>query len=158
MSLSNSLHQKSVQNVKLMKMNSIPTTEDLRYMLVTATKEKKPVELPFKQPSNGLTFTIKLVPPFGQNPPRWSLIRGEYDGGDVIFTRDSTEVMMIQNKIKIDSINAASSTAPEAYDETPEDHQVISARRYEDIRYELARGEAPQHRYEYACSNRVSDR
>lgn len=106
MSLHNSLS--SMQTTRLMKMNALPSTEDLRYMLTTAKESKKVVELPFKY-SNGLSFVIKVVPPQAQFGPKWSFCRGE-DGSAAVWTRESADVMMIQNKMKIDAISTIGGT------------------------------------------------
>lgn len=89
-------------------MNALPSTEDLRYMLTTAKESKKVVELPFKY-SNGLSFIIKVVPPQAQFGPKWSFCRGE-DGTAAVWTRESADVMMIQNKMKIDAISTIGGT------------------------------------------------
>lgn len=107
MSLSNSLTPSSAQTIKLLKMNSLPTTDDLRYMLSQAKEHRKMVELPFKNGQYANTFMVRLVPPTGQIGPKWSLHRGEGDSAPTIWTRESSEVMMIQNKIKIDSMSAS---------------------------------------------------
>lgn len=101
MSLSNSLN--SMQTTRLMKMNGLPSTEELRYMLVSAKEQKKMVELPFKH-TNGFSFVIKVVPPQAQFGPKWTF--GKDDGSPAFWTRESIDVMMIQNKMKIDSISA----------------------------------------------------
>jgi GGDEF domain-containing protein len=88
-------------------MNSLPTTDDLRYMLSTAKEHRKMVELPFKNGQYANSFTVRLIPPTGQIGPKWSLHRGEHDSSPAIWTRESSEVMMIQNKIKIDSMSAS---------------------------------------------------
>ena len=101
MSLSNSLN--SMPTTRLMKMNGLPSTEDLRYMLVTAKEQKKMVELPFKH-TNGFSFCVKVVPPLNQFGPKWTF--GKDDGSAAFWTRESIDVMMIQNKMKIDSISS----------------------------------------------------
>jgi GGDEF domain-containing protein len=101
MSLSNSLN--SMPTTRLMKMNGLPSTEDLRYMLVTAKEQKKMVELPYKH-TNGFSFCVKVVPPMNQFGPKWTF--GKDDGSPAFWTRESIDVMMIQNKMKIDSISS----------------------------------------------------
>ena len=105
MSLGKSLSTGSANNVKLMRMNSIPGTEDLRFLLTTAKDAKKCAELPFQSPSTGATFTIKVIPPAGQAGPKWTFERGESPSATFIWMRESAEVMMIQNKIKIDIVS-----------------------------------------------------
>jgi GGDEF domain-containing protein len=107
MSLFKSLSTGAGSAVKLMKMNSIPGTEDLRFLLTTAKDAKKCAELPFQNPSNGMTFTIKVIPPALQAGPKWTFERGESPNAVFVWVRESPEVMMIQNKIKIDCASQA---------------------------------------------------
>jgi hypothetical protein len=107
MSLFKSLSTGAGSSVKLMKMNSIPGTEDLRFLLTTAKDAKKCAELPFQNPSNGMTFTIKVIPPALQAGPKWTFERGESPNSVFVWVRESPEVMMIQNKIKIDCASQA---------------------------------------------------
>jgi GGDEF domain-containing protein len=86
-----------------MKMNGLPSTEDLKYMLVIAKEQKKMVELPYKH-LNGFSFCVKVVPPMNQFGPKWTF--GKDDGSQAFWTRESVDVMMIQNKMKIDSISS----------------------------------------------------
>jgi GGDEF domain-containing protein len=90
-----------------MKMTALPSTEDLRYMLATAKESKKMVELPFKY-SNGNSFTIKVIPPQAQFGPKWTFCR---EDGAPMWTRESADVMMIQNKMKIDAISTLGSSS-----------------------------------------------
>lgn len=120
MSLSESLS--SMQTTRLMKMNSLPGTEDLRYMLVTAKESRKMVELPFKHP-NGNTFLVKVVPPQAQFGPKWTFCTNE-SGSAVAWTRESTDVMMIQNKIKIDSISSSPDSSMQGVP-APDRHAIV---------------------------------
>lgn len=85
---------------RLSKMSSVPTTEDLRYALAESKKHNKPVELPFENNRN--LFIIKVLHQGGA-APRWTFQRGDGPTAQVVWTRDSAEVMMIQNKIKTES-------------------------------------------------------
>jgi hypothetical protein len=62
---------------RLPKMNSVPSTDDLRYLVSEAKKRLgKPVELPFEHPTNRQTFIVKLVMSVGnRQPPSWTLLR-----------------------------------------------------------------------------------
>ncbi len=85
-------------------MSSVPQTEDLKYALGEAKKNpKKAVVLPFEHPTSGLAFCVKVMIGQGTQPPRWSLERGDGPGAILMWTRDSAEVLMIQNKIKTES-------------------------------------------------------
>lgn len=85
---------------RLSKMSSVPTTEDLRYALAESKKHNKAVELPFENNRN--PFVIK-VQQSGNATPRWTFMRGDGPTAKIIWTRDSAEVLMIQNKIKTES-------------------------------------------------------
>lgn len=93
------------QFARLPKMTSVPTTDDLRYLVSEAKKRLgKPVELPFEHPQNHQFFIIKLVMAVGNRvPPAWTLQRGDGAGAKVIWNRSGEDVMIIQNKIKIDA-------------------------------------------------------
>lgn len=104
MPLSDSFSAGSSAFIRLPKMSSVPQTEDLKYALGEAKKNpKKAVVLPFENPSNGLAFCVKVMLGQGTQPPRWSLERGDGPGAVLMWTRDSAEVLMIQNKIKTES-------------------------------------------------------
>jgi len=85
---------------RLSKMSSVPTTEDLRYALAESKKHGKAVELPFE--NNRVFFIIKVLQE-GNKTPRWTFQRGDGATARIIWTRDSAEVLMIQNKIKTES-------------------------------------------------------
>ncbi|MBX9666677.1 MAG: hypothetical protein K2X93_03620 [Candidatus Obscuribacterales bacterium] len=100
MPLYDSFSAGSQKSVKLSKMSNIPTTEDLKYAVAEAKRQGKPVEMPFE--NNRILFVIK-VSLQGSNAPRWTFQRGDGPGSKLLWTRDSAEVMMIQNKIKTES-------------------------------------------------------
>lgn len=104
MPLSDSFSAGSSPVIRLPKMNSVPQTEDLKYALGEAKKNpKKAIVLPFDHPTSGIAFCVKVMIGQGTQPPRWSLERGDGPGAVVMWTRDSAEVLMIQNKIKTES-------------------------------------------------------
>lgn len=104
MPLYHSLSAKNTPSIRLAKMGSIPTTEDLKYALAEAKKHQKQIELPFKNPDNNLNFAVTVMPGSGVNAPKWEFYREDADGSAYrLWSRESTEVIMIQGKIKIES-------------------------------------------------------
>jgi hypothetical protein len=110
MPLFNALSGNNNAVIRLMTMTTIPTTEDLLYALATAKQNKKPVELPFKNISNNLNFIVRVVPGAPGTPqihPRWHFERvdggGKNGGNTHLWMRESSEVMMVQGKIKIEA-------------------------------------------------------
>lgn len=93
------------QIFRLPKMNSVPTTDDLRYAIAEGQKRiGKTIELPFEHPSNHQMFVVKLVLSVGnKNPPAWTLMRGDGPNASRLWNRNSEDVLMVQNKIKIDT-------------------------------------------------------
>lgn len=93
------------QVFRLPKMNSVPTTDDLRYAIAEGQKRiGKTIELPFEHPSNHQMFVVKLVLSVGnKNPPAWTLMRGDGPNAARLWNRNSEDVLMVQNKIKIDT-------------------------------------------------------
>jgi hypothetical protein len=87
MALSKAFTDNAIISVKLRKLPTLPTTEDLLYLLSTATKNKKQAELPFKNPYNSISFTIKVVPATTQLAPRWTFERSTDSGGVFLWTR-----------------------------------------------------------------------
>ncbi len=114
MPLYDSFSAGSQKSIKLSKMSSIPTTEDLKYAVAEAKRHGKPVELPFE--NNRILFVIKVTLQ-GNSAPRWTFSKGDGPGSKIIWTRDSIEVMMIQNKIKTES----------AYEQHNDEGQDMSA-------------------------------
>ncbi len=103
MALSKAFSDNAIVSIKLRKLPTLPTTEDLLYLLATATKNKKPAELPFKNPYNNISFVVKVVPATTQLAPRWTFERCTESGNVFLWTRESNEVIMVQGKIKIES-------------------------------------------------------
>ncbi len=87
--------------IRVARMTSVPTTEDLRYLLAEAKKHEKAVELPFENHKS--LFIIKVALTGHLQTPRWTFQRGDGASAKVLWTRDSSEVLMIQNKIKVES-------------------------------------------------------
>lgn len=90
---------------RLPKMNSVPTTDDLRYAIAEGQKRiGKTIELPFEHPNNHQFFVVKLNLSVGnKNPPSWTLQRGDGPNAIRLWNRGSEDVLMVQNKIKIDA-------------------------------------------------------
>lgn len=122
MALSQSFRTFSVQTIKLAEMNAVPNTEDLRYMLTESSLQRKPVMLPFKNPTNALRFTIKVSPAIGEGGPRWTLERIDGNTQCVVWMRESREVAMIQGKLAIDTI----STGARETEESKQESEVTS--------------------------------
>lgn len=100
MALHGSFNAGAPKAVRLSKMSSIPTTEDLKYALAESKRHGKLVELPFE--NYKVLFLIKVLHQ-GNSAPRWTFQRGEGHNAKVVWTRESSEVLMIQNKIKTES-------------------------------------------------------
>lgn len=103
MALKQAFSSQSGAPVRLRQITTTPSTEDLRYVLATATQHKKPAELPFKNLYNGLTFMVRVVPATPQIAPRWTFERCDANGPVHLWTRETNEVIMIQGKIKIEA-------------------------------------------------------
>ena len=90
---------------RLPKMNSVPTTDDLKYAISEGQKRiGKTIELPFEHPNNHQFFVVKLNLSVGnKNPPSWTLQRGDGPNAIRLWNRGSEDVLMVQNKIKIDA-------------------------------------------------------
>jgi hypothetical protein len=95
----------TAQSYRLPKMNSVPTTDDLRYAISEAQKRVgKTIELPFEHPNNHQLFIVKLLLSVGNKvPPSWTLQRGDGPSAIRLWNRAAEDCLMIQNKIKIDS-------------------------------------------------------
>jgi hypothetical protein len=109
MALFQALNSNNAAPLRLMAMTTIPTTEDLLYALATAKQNKRPVELPFKNVYNKLDFIVRVAPGVPGTPqvhPRWTFERcdGNGPGGQNtwLWMRETSEVMMVQGKIKIE--------------------------------------------------------
>lgn len=100
MALHGSFSAGAPKSVRLSMMSSIPTTEDLKYALGESKRHGKLIELPFE--NYKVMFIIKVLHQ-GNAAPRWTFQRGDGHNAKVMWTRDSAEVLMIQNKIKTES-------------------------------------------------------
>jgi GGDEF domain-containing protein len=121
MSLHNRISSQASQAVRLLKLDALPTTEDLRFLVSEARRLKRPVEVPFKRDRTTPEFVIRVTLPTGQGSPTWTFYRSE--GGGLLWNKDSGDVMVIQNKMKMDS--ALTTTAqyapqPQYYEEPVE--------------------------------------
>jgi len=114
--LSEAKKSSAVAVIRLMQMTTVPTTEELLYILGMAKKNQKPVELPFKNPYNNITFMVRVTPGTIQFPPSWTFERCDYGGNVFLWRRQTHEVIMVQGKIKIES-NYTGEAAPEIENE-----------------------------------------
>ncbi len=105
MSLSSSRTSKITQTIVLFKMGAVPTTEDLKYALGEAIRARKAVELPFKHPENGIVFTVRVTAGTSITPPKWTFLLGEEHGNSILWTKETNEVLVIQGKIRVDSLH-----------------------------------------------------
>lgn len=103
MPLQKHLQTQNTKTINFSMMNSVPTTEDLKYALTTAQQNRKPVELPFKNPNNQILFIVRVVPGQGEVKPRWTLERHQHGGQDMLWTQETDHLIMIQGKIKLDT-------------------------------------------------------
>lgn len=91
------------QTIRLPKMSSVPMTEDLKYAVAEAKKNKKLVELPFENDA-GEIYVVKVSVSGNPNAaPSWTLCRGDGANSSIMWKRDSIEVLMIQNKIRTET-------------------------------------------------------
>lgn len=106
MALFDTFNSKVAGNLRLAKMISVPSTEDLKYALSEAERTQKPVELPFVNPLNSgaINFLIAASAAQGVLPPRWSFYRMEGETLVHLWSRQTTEVIMIQGRIKVESL------------------------------------------------------
>jgi GGDEF domain-containing protein len=98
MSLLNSMGSHSSPVIRLLLLESLPTTEDLKYMIATSQKSQKPIQLPFKRERDAPTFVVTY-----KYPNRWTFERGDGIAATTLWTKESSDVMVVQNKIKGDS-------------------------------------------------------
>ncbi|HEY9772313.1 MAG TPA: diguanylate cyclase [Planktothrix sp.] len=87
---------------RLNKMSTIPTTEDLRYALDESRKKNKPVELPFENPHTRISFIVKVMAAKPPQVPSWTFLAGDGPQAQVLWTRATPEILMIQSKVKVE--------------------------------------------------------
>lgn len=110
MPLADAFNSRQSGTLTLNKMNSVPTTEDLKYALTEASRPAqgniRVVELPFVNPLNqgGTVFMVTVSPASGVIPPRWTFYRLEGDSKVKLWTRETSEIIMIQGRIKVESL------------------------------------------------------
>lgn len=105
--LSRSLSRTAPKSVQLLWMNSVPTTEDLRYVLATADRSQKPAELPFSNGYTNTIFVIKVVPAREKGGPVWSLSRADNGIVTNLWSKETYEVVAVQSKMKLDANSGA---------------------------------------------------
>lgn len=110
MPLADAFNSRQSGTLTLNKMNSVPTTEDLKYALTEASRPAqgniRVVELPFVNPLNqgGTVFMVTVSPGSGVIPPRWTFYRLEGDSKVKLWARETSEIIMIQGRIKVESL------------------------------------------------------
>ncbi|MBX9938443.1 MAG: hypothetical protein K2Y32_04290 [Candidatus Obscuribacterales bacterium] len=110
MPLADAFNSRQSGTLTLNKMNSVPSTEDLKYALTEASRPVqgsfRVVELPFVNPLNqgGTVFMVTVSPASGVIPPRWTFYRLEGDSKVKLWTRETSEIIMIQGRIKVESL------------------------------------------------------
>lgn len=111
--------------VRLAKMGTLPSSEDLKYMLATASKDGKQVELPFMNPETDCNFMIKVIPASSPvSNPRWTFGRLENGVFKQVWSKESNEVIMIQGKIKVDGASKGEYESVDIYEHnTIKSHQ-----------------------------------
>lgn len=114
MPLQKHLQTQNTKTINFSMMNSVPTTEDLKYALTTAQQNRKPVELPFKNPLNQILFVVRVVPGQGEVKPRWTLERHQTSGQQTLWTQETDHLIMIQGKIKLDTSYSRSTDTSES--------------------------------------------
>ncbi|MBS1990400.1 MAG: hypothetical protein JSS83_07775 [Cyanobacteria bacterium SZAS LIN-3] len=128
MALSERQKSNAVATVRLMQTTTVPTTEELLYMLGIAKKNGKPVELRFKNPYNNITFMVRVSPGTIQFPPRWDFHRCEAGQTIFLWTRQTNEVIMVQGKIKIESnYSGEVTTEADSEEEMPESFRTTGS-------------------------------
>lgn len=111
--------------IRLAKMGTLPSSEDLKYMLATASKDGKQVELPFMNPETDCNFMVKVLPPNSPvSSPRWTFGRLENGVFRQVWSKESNEVIMIQGKIKVDGASKGEYESVDIYEHnTIKSHQ-----------------------------------
>jgi hypothetical protein len=107
MSLASRRWGKTTQTIVLFKMGGTPTSEDLRFALAEAARSNKAVELPFRHAETGQEFVVKITAGNATAGPRWTLMIGEHPDARVLWTKESSEVIVIQSRIRVDSLQVA---------------------------------------------------
>ncbi len=110
MSLSNSLRPSGAQALRLLQLSSIPTTEDLRYLMGEAKKAMRPVIMPFRKDQDGQSFSIQFT-----LPNLWEFYKVEASGPVQVWVKESLDVLMVQNKVKISTQTVPGHSEPPPY-------------------------------------------
>lgn len=88
-------------NIKLSKLTSVPSTQDLDFAMGQAGKHPRAIiELPWKAPSSTTTFVLKVSTAQGsEEGPSWTLHAGESVDAPVLWSHDSMDTFLIQSLI-----------------------------------------------------------
>jgi GGDEF domain-containing protein len=107
-------------NLRLSKLSSIPSAEDLSFAMTLATNNPRNiVELPWKTTELPLQYTIKVTCALSLEEPRWMLHAGVGSETDaVIWNYDTPDYQLVYNLIIEEckkSLNAPANTAQAGY-------------------------------------------
>ncbi|MBP7863641.1 hypothetical protein KA183_18285 [bacterium] len=103
MATMNSATPGSGQTIKMTKLSSQPTLDDLTYMLSLTQKYSKPVEMTFKNAFTNSSFCIKLQLPEMGIGIESTLLRIVENNAEIIWSKVYRDLDMILARIKVDS-------------------------------------------------------
>lgn len=103
MATMNSATPGSNQTIKMTKLSSQPTLDDLTYMLSLTQKYSKPVELTFKNAFTNSSFCIKIELPEIGIGIQSTFLRIVENNAEVIWTKIYRDLEMVLARIKVDS-------------------------------------------------------
>ncbi|HNA72034.1 MAG TPA: diguanylate cyclase [Candidatus Obscuribacter sp.] len=88
-------------NVRLTKLASIPSIQDLDFAMAQASKHPRAIiELPWKAASSPTTFVLRVSTADGsEEGPSWTLHAGESLDAAVLWSHDSMDTFLIQSLI-----------------------------------------------------------
>lgn len=103
MATMNSATPGSGQTIKMTKLSSLPTFDDLTYMVSLTQKYQKPVELTFKNPFTNSSFCIKFQMPETGIGILSTFLRIVEDSAEIVWSKVYKDIDMILARIKVDS-------------------------------------------------------
>lgn len=110
MALNESFKTTGNANVKLTKLASIPSIQDLDFAMSQASKHPRAIiELPWKTANATTTFVLKVCTAAGsEDGPSWTLHAGESMDAAVLWSHDSMDTFLIQSLISAESDSSRS--------------------------------------------------
>lgn len=101
MPLHDSFKTSAGANIKLSKLATIPSIQDLDFAMAQAGKHPRAViELPWKAANSPTTFVLKVCTADGsEEGPSWTLHSGESADAAVLWSHDSMDTFLIQSLI-----------------------------------------------------------